>query len=54
MQEVQNDPRQEWYCQYASWDLATQPPHKPACSLPAAGVASGGGGGSSKRGRRKK
>lgn len=28
---VQNDPREEWYCQYATWSVATQPPYTPGC-----------------------
>lgn len=48
---VQDDPREEWYCEYAAglWDVSQQPPHKPACSP---GGGSGGGPGSGRRGRR--
>jgi len=28
---VQSDPREEWYCEYATWSVATQPPYAPGC-----------------------
>lgn len=30
-ESVQNDPREEWYCGYATWDVQAQPPFTTAC-----------------------
>jgi hypothetical protein len=45
VQEVQDDPREEWLCEYANWNVEEQPPHKPPCSSAAATAASSGGAG---------
>ncbi|KAL4433705.1 hypothetical protein ABPG75_000146 [Micractinium tetrahymenae] len=49
-QAVRDDTRQEWLCEYAQWDVASQPPHKPACD---AGGGGTGTGGSKRRGKRR-